>query len=318
MANIAITTYCNLRCPYCFADSMICEQHQNISINKFRDILMWISRTPTHIGIIGGEPTLHPFFSDILKEVNMYCRELNSTATLFTNGIHLDKWIPEIGNGIGILINCNGPENMKPDQWTALNNTLEHLALLGWFMPDRPRANIGCNLYADRTNYQYVWDIIERHKINHVRVSVTAPIKEEHKKNKELYYTDMKPIFLEFVNDAQSRNVRLGADCNQIPDCYFNEDELDLVYSVMDGRHNGICDPVVDITPEFTATACFGCYDPVDCSVFDTVLDLHRYLLHKKTYPRVQANCSGKCTLCKNHELLVCQGGCLAFAQMEE
>lgn len=316
MANIAITTYCNLQCPYCFADDMICEQHENIDVNKFKDILKWISRTPTHLGIIGGEPTLHPHFSDIMREVNIFCKELNVDATLFTNGIYLDKYVSDIGNAVGALININAQENMTPTQWTMLNNTLEHLSILGWFMPGRPKANIGCNLYMGRDNYDFIWDIVDRFKLDSVRVSVTAPVDDKYKKNKESYYTGMKPMFLKFVQEAEKRGVRVGSDCNQIPDCYFGKDELELIYHVCESRHGGICDPVVDITPNFTATSCFGCYDPVDCSQFETLHDLHRYLLHRRTYPRVQANCTGKCIGCKNHELLTCQGGCLAFAQM--
>lgn len=318
MANVAVDTYCNLRCPYCFADDMIEQQHKNIDMDTFRWILQWIARTPmiNHVGIIGGEPTLHPQFREILKEVNTFCRELRGSATLFTNGIMLDQYVPDIGNGIGLLINVNAPENMGPEKWRMLNNTLEHLNLLGWFIPGRAKANIGCNIWADRDNYDFIWEIVDRYQIDHVRCSVSAPITEEYKNRKQWYYAACKPIFLKFVREAEKRGVNLGADCNQIPDCYFTREELELVYKVMQGRHNGICNPVVDITPELTATACFGAYDPVDITDFETLPDLERYLLHKKTYPRVEKNITGKCKGCKNAELLVCQGGCLAFSEV--
>ena len=70
MANIAVLNYCNLKCPYCFADDMIQEKTKNIDLDDFREMLRFLSKTPdNHVGIIGGEPTLHPNFSDILKEV---------------------------------------------------------------------------------------------------------------------------------------------------------------------------------------------------------------------------------------------------------
>ena len=95
MANIAIVNYCNLKCKYCFADDMIHEDTQSISIDDYRKILSFLARTPkNHVGIIGGEPTLHPHFEEILKETNKYCREVNTDATLFTNGIELEKYLP--------------------------------------------------------------------------------------------------------------------------------------------------------------------------------------------------------------------------------
>ena len=320
MPNIAVTTYCNLRCPYCFADDMICEQQHNITLPRFREILEWTSRTPeNHVGIIGGEPTLHPKFSKILEEVNRYCRNVGTTATLFTNGIKLDPYLSEIGQSTGLLINCNSPENMTAEQWTELNNTLEHMALLDWFHPGQPKANLGCNLYLAREDYGYFWELVDRYKVDHFRLSVTAPIEKEMLPRKEIYYAKMKKLYMAMVEGALERDIHIGVDCNQIPNCYFNEKELDKIFQVSPEKRQPVfCEPVIDITPDFTATACVGCYDPVDCRQFETVIDLRRYLLHKKNYPRVEANCTGKCKNCKNHELLLCQGGCLAFAQLEK
>ena len=35
-----------------------------------------------------------------------------------------------------------------------------------------------------------------------------------------------------------------------------------------------------------------------------------------KNAPRAKANCTGRCTTCKKHELNICQGGCLGFANL--
>lgn len=315
MPNIAITTFCNLKCKYCFADDMICEQHENISVDNFKVILDWLSRSPeNHIGIIGGEPTLHPHFDEIMREVNTFCREQETDCTLFTNGIYLGNNIQYIGNSTGVLINCNAPDEMTPEQYSKFMHSIEKLKYLDWFHPGMQKANLGCNIYMQRNDYGYIWNLIEYTGTNHLRVSVTAPTEAEYKQNKESYYSNLKNIFLEFVHRAKDIGIRLGADCNQIPDCYFNPKEIELIYEVMPDRHVGICEPVIDITPNFTATACFGCYEPVDCSLFENVIDLRRYLLHKRTYPRVEKNCTGKCKSCKMHDLLLCQGGCLAFA----
>lgn len=318
MANIAITTYCNLKCPYCFADDMIhTEECNNITIEQLQRILCLLAKSKNyHIGIIGGEPTLHPNFDLIISEISRYCIELNTFATLFTNAINLEKWIHALNERIRILINLNNPVNMTSLQWNDIIQSIEALnksELLS------NQYTIGCNIYPDEHNYNYIWDTVDKYNLQRLRVSVVSPGGKYSslRLNKEYYYTVMKPIFMEFINKAYDRKVELISDCNQIPDCYFNNDELRKIYSVMIHRfHESICKPVVDITPDFKATACFGCYDPVDCSQFENLDDLERYLLHKKTYPRVQANCTGKCAGCKHHELLTCQGGCLGFANV--
>jgi hypothetical protein len=101
--------------------------------------------------------------------------------------------------------------------------------------------------------------------------------------------------------------------------CYFNDDEKQLVLDACGGERcdNNFCEPVVDVNPNFKATACFGSYDPVDIRDFDNLIELERYLLLKKSYPRALANCTGKCATCKKHELLQCQGGCLGFAEVK-
>lgn len=316
MANIAIVNYCNLKCKYCFADDMIRENTTSMPIEDFRKILSFIARTPkNHVGIIGGEPTLHPHFKEILKEVNKYCKELNTSATLFTNGIELDKYLPYIGDRIGLLINCNTPEFQSTESFKKQRETLDHLYELSWF--DR-KANCGCNIYPGCTDYSYMWDIVNRYHLTHIRCSVVSPAAcyESWRSNKEGYYKMMKPIFLKFCEDAKKNNCILNMDCGRIPSCYFTTEEMELVKEVCNRYEQEFCEPVVDITPDFKATACFGSYDPVDLRDFNDLIELERYLLMKKSYPRIIANCTGKCTTCKKHQLLQCQGGCLGFADV--
>ena len=73
MPNIAILNYCNLKCPYCFADDMIHEKSKAITIDDLRKILEWVARTPeNHVGLIGGEPTLHRDFFKIIELLLQY------------------------------------------------------------------------------------------------------------------------------------------------------------------------------------------------------------------------------------------------------
>lgn len=337
MANIAIVNYCNLKCKYCFADDMIQEDLATMSVEDFCKVLEFLSRTPkNHVGIIGGEPTLHPQFGEILKETNRYCRELNTEATLFTNGIELEKWMPDIGERIHLLINCNSPEFQSSELFNKQRQTLDHLADLSWLddCPDHPaKASCGCNIYIGCDDYSYIWDIVDRYRLRHLRTSVVSPAAcyAEWRTNKEGYYNTLKPKYLKFCEDALKHHCTLGMDCGHIPTCYFTREEAeiareacspimpdggrDIMMSSFDKQE--FCEPVVDITPDFKATACFGSYDPVDIRDFRDLIELERYLLIMKNYPKAQANCTGKCTTCKKHKLLQCNGGCLGFAEVK-
>lgn len=313
MANIAIVNYCNLKCKYCFADDMIQEKTKVITLEDYQRILEFISRTPkNHVGIIGGEPTLHPHFKDILQETNRYCKETDTGATLFTNGIELDSFLPEIGDRIGLLINCNSPEEQSSELYKKHLDTLDHLDALSWF--DR-RATCGCNLYPGCTDYSYMWKIVDKYHLKHIRTSIVSPAAcyETYRTRKEEYYLLMKPIFLQFAKDAMEHGCRLNIDCSHIPMCYFSLEERRALEQICDNLYQDYCDPVVDITSDFKATACFGSYDPVDIRDFNDLIQLERYLNMKKSQPKREKNCIGRCTTCKKYELLQCQGGCLGF-----
>jgi hypothetical protein len=319
MANIAILNFCNLRCPYCFADDMIHEKSISLDVDDFRKMLDFLSRTPkNHVGIIGGEPTLHPHFSDIIKEVNKYCRELNTGATLFTNGIELEKYLPELSDRIGLLINCNDPDTMGPEFSNKQESTLDKLFELSWF--DR-RANIGCNVYPGKEDYSYIWKICDRYRIDHLRTSVVSPggCFASLRSDKEKYYEDMVPVFIKHCENAIKHHVKLNMDCGHIPTCYFDSEQIKIAEEACENLYGAeYCEPVVDITPDFKATACFGAYDPVDIRDFPTLIELERYLMLTKTAVRAEANCVGRCTMCKKHELKICQGGCLGFANLDK
>ena len=325
MANVSIINFCNLKCKYCFADDMIQEKSCCITLDDYRRILSFLARTPdNHVGIIGGEPTLHPKFDEIIKETNKYCKECNTTATLFTNGINLDKYLPLFGERIGILLNLNSPTEMSTEQWTSTMDLLEHLDSLSWLddKPDRPaKLNIGVNVFPGCTDYSFAWNIVDKYHLTHIRTSITSPggIYLDMRHDKEKYYQTMKPIFLEHCKNAIKHRCKLHMDCNRIPKCYYTREEFDLVHEAAEHYDSYFCEPVIDIKSDFKVYTCFGQTDKeVDMRDFNDIHELRRYLFAKVTLPHVEANCTGRCSTCKEHELLLCQGGCLSHSRCDK
>lgn len=316
MANIALTKYCNLQCPYCFAQDMMTEEEKsNIEINILQDILKWLENTPEErIGLIGGEPTLHPKFKEILSIVNNYCERTQRTSILFTNGIKLKDFLPYISPNMSILININSPEYMTKVNFESLLETLNILYIKGKL---QNQVTCGCNLCLEIQNYDFFWDIIDKYKINHVRVSVTAPSNLEYKNNKEKYYEDLKPIFLSFISNAKKRKVIVNLDCNHIPKCYFTPDELTFIIDNCNENPfiRECCEPCIDITADFKATCCFGTYDSlIDCCYFQNCHELKEYFLKEIISKKHAFNNFGKCQDCLDFHLKKCQGGCLGFS----
>lgn len=319
MPNIAINNYCNLRCPYCFADDMIKEKNKFMPLDNYKKVLKYlISNRSGRIGIIGGEPTLHPLFKQILIETNQCCNAANVTALLFTNGINLEQFIPYIGTHTNILINYNNPHNMTIEQKTKLDLTMKHIQELGWFYNNK--VKIGCNLYLDCEEYDWIWNAVETYEIRAIRLSVTSPggIYTNWRNNKHEYFIKMKPIFLNFIKKIEEKNLTVNLDCGHIPACYFSKEEIELISKVSGKQYTTFnCDPVIDITPDLQVTPCFGSYNPIPLDLDKNIQGLNRFFLYNHNIPKALNNIQGQCASCKNLKEFQCQGGCLAFSSPE-
>ena len=296
---------------------MIHQSKNNITIEDYVKLLQYLTEynNEKYIGIIGGEPTLHPNFKEILIESNQCANKNNVYFSLFTNGIELERFIPYIGNNINILINFNDFMQMTLEQAKKFRSTIEHLHQIGWLHNNR--VTMGINLHLNEKDYKWIWTLADAYKIYKIRCSVTSPggIYTPWRNNKHEYFIQMKPIFLKFCREAQKRKIQLNFDCGYIPQCYFNDKEWNLIQEVSNDKyeHTG-CNPVIDITPDLKITPCFGCYTPIPLNFEDKISGTYRYLLYNYNIPKALNNTQGNCASCSKLQKLQCQGGCLAFS----
>lgn len=311
MANIAILNYCNLQCPYCFANRFITEEEkQLITMEQFENILNFLSRSRTgRIALIGGEPTIHPNFSNILERAITFAAERKTSCVVFSNGINLGEYA-RLFLKSNCLMNVNHPDILGESKWNDLIHSLKRLKACGAIK----NITFGINLYPDMIDYDYIFNLAKEYGKDRIRCSYVAPTCEYSNVDKKQYYTNAKELFIPFVKKAKSLGIRINLDCNKIPLCYFTSEEFAEFCETVEGW-NSFCNPVVDISPDMKGTACFGAYNLVDLTQFNNLEEAERYLLLKEMYPRALNNGSGGCCDCDKFKNLSCQGGCLAFSK---
>jgi radical SAM protein with 4Fe4S-binding SPASM domain len=319
MSNIAITNICNLQCKYCFADDMIQEESQFMDFATFQRVLHFLAQeSPTRVGIIGGEPTLHPQFDLFLDELIDFCYNTESGGLIFTNGINLKPYLPKIiDNKISVLVNCNSPEFQTQEQYQALLGTLDECQ--EFIESDLIRC--GCNIYLECTDYSFFWnDIVDRYHPPIVRASLVSPGKCYSQWNKqdkkEEYYKQLKPFMIDFIKEAKKRNVQICFDCNQIPICMLTPEEKEMLVSVASKFPPLQCDGGLDIDMNLQAFNCFSTYEyRVDIEKFNSPQDVRNYLNMEYLHTLMINNKEGMCQKCEKGALHICQGGCLSFSK---
>lgn len=143
MANLMITKQCNLHCSYCFANEFVNKDRDIMSFENFMTCLKFLSHDPTErIGLIGGEPTLHPELHRMLETI------IDSpfrSACLFTNGILVDRFINELRDSrFQILVNLNAPDKVGQPVYDKIIDNLD-LMIDHSYM--KRQVGVGINLH---------------------------------------------------------------------------------------------------------------------------------------------------------------------------
>ena len=131
MSNIMINENCNQKCPYCFACEFVNVKKNNMTFDNFKKAVDFIltgyeGRKVGQIGVIGGEPLLHPDFDKFIKY--LIDKEDVKKVTIFTNGVLLKEHLDYVLNDkVGILINVNSPKDVGIENY---NKTIEMIDLL--------------------------------------------------------------------------------------------------------------------------------------------------------------------------------------------
>lgn len=351
MANIMITSACNLRCPYCFANEFVNVEANHIEPDAFAAALDFVlgDGTQRHVGLIGGEPTLHPRFKELLRMVIADRRA--ERATLYTNGLRVEPFLDELRHPkFSLLVNVNGPGDIGEERFARIAANIAHM-VDDLYMRDR--VTLGINMYKPDFEYGYMIDLLVRHGFTRVRTSITVPNVESGRNvDARPYFLAMKPQVKRFFLELLERGVTPYFDCNKIPSCLVDAQDVAEFAEFLPlpgeaaptpgdpelggaggGRARGLsdagrlrgaggllsrtvqCKPVVDVLQDLTAVRCFGLSEHTKARIadFGGIGELVRY--YENTVDAFACNTAyaAECGSCGLRATRDCTGGCLAF-----
>lgn len=306
--NVLLTSICNRKCQYCFADGKIDynkknESNYNISVNNFKKILDFINPND-RISLLGGEPTLHRQFEDIIELLKQRKNHVN----IFTNGIMPNKSLRVIEQTdpqqFSLTVNVNEPSENTGGQWRKVLKVLETVP---------KHSGLGFNIYRPDFNASFLVDLCNQYDIRkNIRLGLAQPIVME---SNAFVPTKLYPLvgkkIVELSELCDKSNISLGFDCGFVM-CMFTERQLGkLISNNVNIKFS--CGPAIDIGLDLSVWSCFPLSKIHNTALEDykTPQDIYNY--YKAKLDMLYSNgIYNKCCDCKYLHRKQCSGGCAA------
>ena len=315
MSNIFLTRKCNLKCPYCFADEFVNKNNEEITLENFKKAVEFIKTGDSKIGLIGGEPMLHPLFSEFLDM--LISDDKIDSVIVFTNGLRIDKYINKLKHKkIHLLINCNSIKDIGEKNYEKLKYNLT-------ILKNNDNVNIGINIYSKDMDYSYIFELLNIADKHFLRYATALPnISKEKTYDVLNSFLKIKPLLMKFFSDCLKNYIVPVTDCNTIPDCLLNIEDKRLMIKLnqLAMKYNEkfitgyTCEPIIDILPDLNAVRCFGLSKYMKASIEEhkNMENLRNYFINQiDLYARLSFVSKG-CNDCKMRMLNRC-GLCFTY-----
>ena len=313
MANILLTERCVRKCPYCFAKEYMEEKDDNLFLSWQNIIyladLFEISREK-HISLLGGEPTLHPDFPDIVD----YLIKRKFYVNIFTSGIlsvkALDNAYKKLKNydnkKLNFVCNTNHPSISKKSEINRIEAFLEKFS---------KNTSLGFNVYKEDFTMTFLIGIIYKYNLKrHVRLGLAHPIPGE--KNIHIPKENLKNMssnLINQLNDFEKKRISIGFDCG-MPLCLFSDEEIGRLFKLNKGGLKFSCGPAIDIGIDMQVWSCFPLSKNKESIYkFNNINEIREHFIKQHAEKRKEKKgIYTECEDCIYFEEKVCSGGCLA------
>ena len=290
-----------------------------MSYENFLECLRFLSSdTNERIGLIGGEPTLHPDLKRMLAEL------IDSPfrfVGLFTNGILLDHYFVELRNTkFKILLNLNSPAQIGQKLY---ERTIDNLDQMIHHLYMRDQVELSLNIYDPKMDFHYILDALKRFHQKQLRLSIAVPnIEENRNLDPFAYFHLMNETVHTLLKKLLEMDVAPCFDCNFPPLCLITKEDHALFcqHEKTMQRSNlnkgiSICNPVIDILPDLRVVRCFGMsgYHKVNLLDFRNIGELRHHFLAEVDALAYHILPSSDCCGCHEYTAGKCSCGCYAY-----
>lgn len=316
--NILLTNHCNRKCPYCFAQERVsCTPEGEdaggtpdfISVEDFETAIDFAVRSKLEtVGLLGGEPSLHPRFTDLLT---IAWKKGVHTKT-FTNGLWreesilaLERMSPERRRMTNFIVNVNEPSRTPEWQQKAQSNLMARIGGI---------CSLSFNISRADFDPLFLVDMIRRYDLRpSIRLGVAQPLARMANEHIEVAdYRVMVPTLMRLAELCDEKDVGLGFDCG-FTMCMFNAEELGRL-QLAGARFRAVCGPAIDIGTDLSAWACFplSTFSKGERMTDHEDLESLVRFFERKFEPLFKTGAMDECVTCRHRKRGRCSGGCAA------
>ena len=312
MTNIIISNKCNLACPYCFANDFLQSQqlevrNKFIQPDYFQELLDYLDRSKIpEVRLIGGEPSLHPDFPELLK---LAC-DRNKHIVVFTNGLLslpvLESLMTLSSEECTVLINMN-THMLNGFTQKAHQQRRSVIRSLG------PRVLLGYNIFSPNFD---LTSVIETSMNNNCRPEIRLGLAHPTLSGDNHF---LHPNDYGTVGEKIAGYAGLAADMGRVFDfdcgfvrCLFSPEAWSSLQDakVIPGIH---CNPILDIDMNRNVFHCFPLASQIHTGLTKTsdAASL-RSTLSQQVNSYRKVGIYKECYTCIFKQSDECTGGCLA------
>lgn len=318
MTNLVVSAVCNQNCAYCFTVDHLSRDRDGgpgggphgdrcfLPLDRLQERLDFLARSGMErVRLVGGEPTLHPQFAELIAEV----RKTGKAVTIFSNGLMPESALACLEaldpRECAVLVNVNEP--LPGQEGRTYARQRETISRLG------KRAVLGFNIYRTNFHPEFLVDLIAKTGCSpKIRLSMAQPALSG--TNRYIHpnqYRIVAVAISRFARLAARAGVSLEFDCGFVR-CMFSEEDL-AVLRAAQADFGWRCNPILDIDLEGNVLPCYplarlATLPLASASDAATLRSEFEVLLR----PYRQAGVFAECSDCSFKATSQCTGGCLA------